>query len=111
VQTGAPTYSTGSLQRSYAMGSLEDITGQAATVDAQFVFDGEGGYSGVADVDANSYQTADQPVSGSYTIDPFGFGEIGGGFLCVTNGSLIVAMDSSAPDPLVYILDAGPQPK
>jgi hypothetical protein len=109
VQSSPPNYSNASLSGSYAMGSLEDVTGQSATVDSQFVFDGEGDYQGLADVDTNSYQTADQPISGSYTIDPSGFGEIGGAFICVTNGSLIFAMDSSAPDPLVYILDAVPQ--
>ena len=111
VQSAEPNYSNASLGGAYAMGSLEDITGQSATVASQFVFDGEGDYSGVVDVDTSGYQAAGQPISGSYTIDPSGFGEIGGGFLCVTNGTLILAMDSSAPDPLVYMLDAGPQPK
>jgi hypothetical protein len=104
-QNEASDYSNTSLQGPYPMYSAEDISGQAATIDAMFDFDGQGDYEGSSDVSTNGYQQADGPLEGSYTIDSDGSGELAGNIACVTNGSLIFAIDDSSPDPLLYIFE------
>ncbi len=101
------TYNNASLTGNYAYGTAEDVTGITASEAGVFDFDGNGGYTGTADVIiAGAQYHPDQVASGTYSVNDDGSGTLNGGALAlVTNGTLTVAIDETDTfndQPLLY---------
>ena len=105
-----PAYSDASVTGNYVFGSSEDVAGVQGSVAGIFTFTLDGGQlSGVVDVvTVQSGLSSAQPVTNNYgvnadgsgAIDPFSDNPVN----LVTNGSLILAIDTNTSTPLLYVL-------
>jgi hypothetical protein len=107
--TSTPNFTLSDLTGPFAFGTAEDVAGLHGSSVGTYTFDGLGGYTGTVDsvTATGSVSSPNTPVSGTYTIaaDGSGSGTLDTTKQFVTNGSLILAIDSTnaTTQPLLYI--------
>ena len=104
--TTTPSFSASSLNGGFAIGSAEDANGFNGSFLAQFMLDGSGGYTGIADeVVVGTGVTANFAFNGAYVVNSDGSGNFDSSSeLMVTNGTSFLAIDGNGTQaPLLYI--------
>ncbi len=103
---GTPNFGNSSLMGNFAFGSGEDIVGNNGSLVGVFDLDGNGGYTATIDgIYVGEAYSPDMSNTGTYNVNLDGSGSFDDDTVAlVTNGSLIVAMDESGAQPLVYFL-------
>jgi hypothetical protein len=105
-----PNYSNSTLTGNYVFGSSEDVTGTQGSVAGIFSFSpGTGQVTGVVDVSSiNDGDSSAQSVSNTYGVNTDGSGAINPftdePIDLVTNGSLVLGIDTNSDAPLLYVL-------